>query len=282
MLLALAVLILAGNFGFTRSFFISRSGPIFVFARMMQDGIVKRLLDETCPRSGYRLCEYHTRLKTRVDAWLWGPDSGFRALGGFASKAQQAEDTRIIIDSLKRYPVMHLRAAIYDSALQFLSFRTGDGIEPQMSVIETSLQRLIPGQMHAYLSARQQRGQLRFKALNLLHVLVGAGRPGRLVYCSTIARRQRRRWGEGVLPGLVLLALIGNAIICGTFAERRIDRYQVAGDLAAGPGAAVDAHAATWCRLCRPRTWNPHLDPDAASIPNRSLHPVRRFLETRC
>jgi hypothetical protein len=36
---------------------------------------------------------------------------------------------------------------------------------------------------------------------------------------------QRRRWDEGVLPALVFLALVGNAIICGTFSNPH-DRYQ--------------------------------------------------------
>jgi hypothetical protein len=35
----------------------------------------------------------------------------------------------------------------------------------------------------------------------------------------------RRRWNEAALPGLVLTALIGNAIICGTFSNPH-DRYQ--------------------------------------------------------
>ena len=34
-----------------------------------------------------------------------------------------------------------------------------------------------------------------------------------------------RRWSEVTLPGLVLLGLIGNAIICGTFSNPH-DRYQ--------------------------------------------------------
>jgi hypothetical protein len=223
--LALAVtLILASNYGLARGVFISRSGPIFVFSRLMQDGIVKRLMDDTCPASGYRLCAYRSRLKTRVDAWLWGADSGFHALGGFASARQQAEDQRIILDSIRRYPFLNLRAAIYDSVQQFLSFRTGDGIEPQMSVIETSLKDLVPRQMPAYLAARQQHGLLRFKALNLVHVPVGV-----LAMLGLLGLIRRagfsRRWNETPLPALVLLALMGNAIICGTFAEPH-DRYQ--------------------------------------------------------
>ena len=35
----------------------------------------------------------------------------------------------------------------------------------------------------------------------------------------------RRRWDQASLPALVLLGLIGNAIICGTFSNPH-DRYQ--------------------------------------------------------
>jgi len=91
-----------------------------------------------------------------ANAWLWGAGSGFRALGGFTSQAQQEEDRRIVIESLKRYPAMHLRAAVYDSLLQFLQFKTGDGIEPQLSVLEAGFKHTIPHQVAAYLEARQQ------------------------------------------------------------------------------------------------------------------------------
>jgi hypothetical protein len=221
--LALALaLILASNFALARSVFISRSGSVFVFARLMQDGIVKKLLDETCPQSGYRLCAYRDRLKTRADAWLWGPDSAFHAQGGFAGS--QAEDQRIIVDSVKRYPFLQLKMAIYDSVLQFFMFKTGDGIESQEWILKPGIQRMMPGQLHAYLRARQQHNSIRFKDLNMLHVTVGMLSLlglGLLLNHAVI----RRRWDEATLPGLVLLALIGNAIICGTFSNPH-DRYQ--------------------------------------------------------
>ena len=44
--------ILAGNFALTGTVFISKSGSVFVFARLMQDGIVQRLLKDTCPPAG--------------------------------------------------------------------------------------------------------------------------------------------------------------------------------------------------------------------------------------
>ena len=117
--------------------FISRSGPVFVFARLMQDGIVKRLLDDTCPQSGYHLCPYRDRLPHNANAWLWGADSLFHRDGGFAHS--QAEDSRMIVDSLKRYPLMQLKAAVYDSVLQFFMFKTGDGIESQARILRPGI-----------------------------------------------------------------------------------------------------------------------------------------------
>ena len=229
-LVSLAValsLIVGGNFVLTGKLFLSKSGSVFLFARLMQDGIVQRLMDDTCPAAGatpWRLCVYKNRMPKSANAWLWGENSGFRALGGFTSQTQQDEDGRIIVETLKRYPVMHLRAALNDSLLQFVQFKTGDGIEPQLSILEPNFQRMIPQQLPAYLEARQQRGLIRFKTLNLIHVPVGAmSLLGLLLLLQKAAGR--RSWEAASLPALVLVGLIGNAIICGAFSNPH-DRYQ--------------------------------------------------------
>ena len=220
-------LIVAGNFVLTGKFFISKSGTAFLFARLMQDGIVQRLMDETCPPRGqaqWRLCAFKDNLPKSANSWLWGERSGFRALGGFNNQAQQEEDRRIIVESFKRYPWMHLRAAATDSLVQFFQFRTGDGIEPKPSLTEPNFQRVIPGQIPAYRQARQQRDLIRFKTLNLIHVPVAAmSLLGLLVLLQHAA--VRRDADQALLPALVLLGLIGNAVICGTFSNPH-DRYQ--------------------------------------------------------
>ena len=91
-LLALALaLILASNFALARSLFISRSGSVFVFARLMQDGIVKKLLHDTCTSdtTPYKLCAYKDRLANSANAWLWGSNPGFRAQGGFKGSQEE-------------------------------------------------------------------------------------------------------------------------------------------------------------------------------------------------
>src|SRR3569833_2823208 len=60
-LVSALALIVAGNFVLTGNFFISKSGSVFLFARLMQDGIVQQLLRDSCPPSGiatWLLCAY--------------------------------------------------------------------------------------------------------------------------------------------------------------------------------------------------------------------------------
>jgi hypothetical protein len=64
-------LIVAANYELTGSAFVSRSGPAFVFARLLQDGIVMRLLDDTCPQSHYKLCAYKDALPRTADLLIW-------------------------------------------------------------------------------------------------------------------------------------------------------------------------------------------------------------------
>lgn len=216
-------LIVSSNFFLTGQVFLSQSAPAFIFARLVQDGIVKRLLNDTCPGSGYTLCGSQNRLPTRADAWLWGPNSLFRTRGGF--RGQHDEETRMILDSIRRYPVLQVVDATRDSVRQFFTFKTGDGIESQEWILKPVFEKAAPGQISAYLNARQQRhGRFSFTTLNMVHVTVGTlSLLGLAVLIFYFGRE--RRWQALRLPGLVLVALIGNAIVCATFSNPH-DRYQ--------------------------------------------------------
>jgi hypothetical protein len=226
-LLLSLVLVVAANYAFTRTIFVSRAGSVFLVARLMQDGIVQRLLTDTCPPPGsqvkppYTLCAYPA-LPHNANAWIWGEHSSFHAVGGF--KRSDGEYGRMVRDSLARYPWMHLKAAAADSALQFVQFKTGDGIESQQRILRPGFARMLPRQLAAYRAARQQTQIIRFKDINLIHVPVAViALLGLLLLLCHAALR--RRWGAAVLPAMVLLALLGNAIICGTFSNPH-DRYQ--------------------------------------------------------
>jgi hypothetical protein len=216
------VLIVAANFGYTRQIFVSRAGPVFVFARLVQDGIVLRLLEDTCPQSGYKLCAYKDEMPRTADQWLWDRDTPFKTLKGFAGTTDESE--RIIFDSLKRYPMMHLRTAAADTWRQFSLFRTGDQLEPQEWVLYPTFKALVPHQAASYMAARQQKGLFDFRIWNEIHLAAGwisiVLLAGLLAFMLATGRHR-----QALFLGFILVALWGNAAVCGALSNPH-DRYQ--------------------------------------------------------
>ncbi|HEV7981915.1 MAG TPA: hypothetical protein VGP86_03390 [Xanthobacteraceae bacterium] len=84
-----AVMLLGTNFALSGQLAWTPGGYGIVFARMMEDGIVARYLDDHCPDARLRLCPYRHRLPRTADEFLWskGP---FDELGRFASAGKCA------------------------------------------------------------------------------------------------------------------------------------------------------------------------------------------------
>lgn len=216
-------IVFACNYALTGKLFFSRAGAIFLEARMMQDGLIKPLLDADCPQAGYRLCAYKDDLPPRADAYLWEEKiSPFFRLGGF--RKMGPESALLARESLARYPLSNAGWALADTALQFFAWPTGDGIVPQEWVLEPEFRRTIPRQMDDYSTAYQQRGELWFLPLNLVHVPVALAS---MVILFWLLRRavRAKNWREATLPAFVLVALLGNAFICGVFSGPHF-RYQ--------------------------------------------------------
>jgi hypothetical protein len=136
----------------------------------------------------------------------------------------EKESARIVHDSLTRYPLWNAELAARDALQQFTLFYTGDQIEPQQWILFTDFRQFIPDQLAAYGKARQQKGELHFGIINMIQVpvaflvllLLGAG----------LVLAVRRRDGRAsVLLGFVLVALLGNALVCGVFSNPHA-RYQ--------------------------------------------------------
>jgi hypothetical protein len=215
--------VVAANYAFTKEIFFSRSGAIFLEARIMEDGLIAPVLDADCPRAGYAICPYKDRLPSRADTWLWMADaSPFKKLGGFAKR--EKESSRLVRESLLRYPLENAVVAVEDAVLQFFWFQTGDGIVPQEWVLNREFKIAIPQQVSAYDRAYQQEGEIWFVPINIVHVPVAflalAGLY--LILRNVVVRRD---WRSGVLPAFVLIALIGNAFVCGVFSGPH-GRYQ--------------------------------------------------------
>jgi len=222
---ALAILsIYTANFIFTGHVFFSRSGIVFLEARLMEDDLIAPVLDTDCPKAGYAICPYRNHLPAHADNWLWmgGINSPFHKAGGFEKRGK--ESALLVRESLERYPLENAIVALQDAALQFFWFQTGDGIVPQEWVLNREFKVAIPQQLSAYDKAYQQEGAIWFLPINLVHVPVAILSLAAL-YLSLRGAVRRRDWRGSVLPAFVALALIGNALVCGVFSGPH-GRYQ--------------------------------------------------------
>jgi len=217
-------LVLVANHSLAKphAWFVSRSGAIFLTARLMGDGVVGRTLDDICPAQHLKLCAYKDELPETADEYLWSPPSPFNKLGRFYGDYD--EYRTIVAESLERYPLRSLGWGLWGSFRQYFMFRTGDGVEPQEWVLGPLFHGFMPKQYKHYLMARQQRGLLSWPAVNVVQFPVALFAQ---VWLAVVMWRAavRRRWNMAALPAFVLVALIGNALVCGLFSGPH-DRYQ--------------------------------------------------------
>lgn len=211
-----AALVLSANYVVARRIAWTPGGFALSFGRMLQDGIVKRYLDDHCPDPRLRLCAYKDELPRDADLWFWGSDL-FDRLGRFAGLGQEMKT--IAIESIAAYPWLQFKAAAIASAKQLVFVATGEGVVTTIWHTYAIMERYTPSVVPAMRAARQQRGEIGFAAINRLHVPVALGSMLLLIAAMTLAWRRRRETDVGVLAGAVLLAILANAVICGVLAN---------------------------------------------------------------
>jgi hypothetical protein len=210
------------NLAITGKLAFTPGGSSFLFGRLIEDGIVGQYLHDRCPDPALRLCAYKGNLPEDADGWLWGDDSPFYSLGGWAGFGEEERD--MILATLPRYPLMHATTAIEATVEQLLSFQTEVSLEDNAPTYDTfaeHMPRLAPHLM----SARQQAGRIDVGLLNLVHTPLAAvaiiGLAGALMF----RRRLDIPAPLAALCVTILLALAANAAICGIFSHA-VDRYQ--------------------------------------------------------
>ncbi len=117
-------MLLASNFALSGQLAWTPGGSGVAFGRMLQDGLVKRYLDDHCSAENLKLCPYRNELPQTADGFLWGK-SVFNELGRF--KGLGDEMAYIAWHSLVAYPGAQSEAAIKATAKQLVSVATGEG-----------------------------------------------------------------------------------------------------------------------------------------------------------
>jgi hypothetical protein len=237
-LLLLSNLTIAGQFRFTPG------GTSFLFGRLVQDGIIARYLRERCPNPVIRLCAYRDVLPSTVDDWLWAIDTPFHKLGGPDGFAP--EERHIIGETLRLYPVAHIRAAAKATLEQMLLMRTMTSLQSadNSGALEV-IEHLAPSMIVRLRGARQQRdGVLDLTSINLLHVPFAFIALSLLPIVIALGGFCRISKNTTTFASTIAFAIVANAAICAIFSST-VDRYQSRliwlAALAVGIGAAQTA-----------------------------------------
>ena len=191
------------------------------FARMLQDGIVTRYLDDHCPDPTLRLCPYRNALPRDADAFLWD-DSVFNKLGRFAGL--DAEMRRIVLESLRDYPGMQIEAALTDTAKQLGAVATGYGVLTTIAHTYGIIERYTPSVVPAMRAARQQHDEIGFRVVNAIDIPAAWLATALLPLIAIYGFYNADFSALGGLATTLTLALLANAAFCAVISHYQ-DRY---------------------------------------------------------
>jgi hypothetical protein len=221
-----AAMLLVTNFAFSGQLAWTPGGYGILFGRLLQDGIVKRHLDDHCPGAGYKLCPYRDRLPATGDDFLWNLGI-FDELGRFAGLDDEMRE--IVLGSLKEYPREQLQTALVATAEQLRQVGSGYGVHNKIWHTYGIVKHFIPGEVPLMLRARQQLGQFGFMQMswmqiNWFHVPIAWGSMALALVLAARALFSCRFDSIETLAATVVVAILANAFICGALSGPH-DRY---------------------------------------------------------
>ncbi len=220
------VVLLAGNFVVAGRIALPSEGDIFLFGRMVEDGMAGEILAEECPRPDWRLCDYRAALPGYQEAFIFDADGPLQKIGGEDDPGARREIAAIIARSLARHPLAHAWSAITLTASQFVDLGTGGVMEPLLSWhTRWALTRYAPGLVAGFDAARQQTevidlGPWSDWVVVPVSITASLALPGIGVLLWRAGHRR-----DAMLPAFLFLALLGNAAVCGVVSSPN-DRYQ--------------------------------------------------------
>ncbi len=215
------VILVAANYAVAGHLAWTPGGIALSFGRMLQDGIVARFLADHCPDPRFKLCEYREELPADADVYFWG-ESVFDRLGRF--QGLNDEMRTIVLESLRDYPLWQLQAAATAAVRQLVAVKTGEGVLNSIWHTYGMMENFTPSALPAMRAARQQQGELDFRAINAVHVPVALASMALLLATIVLARKRERFADLGPLAATAALAILANAAVCGVLANPH-DRY---------------------------------------------------------
>ena len=209
--------LIGGRFAFTPG------GANFAFVRLIDDGILKRFLAEHCPDPTLRICAVRDEIPDSGNHWLWSDDPLRSKLGGPLEFEDEAR--RIVLRTLILYPGAHLRSVLRGTANQLFLVRTMDHFTSDTWHTTWVIENYALPAYASYLLSRQHQDTLGSRWLDAVYVPVALVAFLALPIIVILGWVGRVPPSAAALALVAFLALVGNAMICGTLSTPA-DRYQ--------------------------------------------------------
>lgn len=202
------------NYGFTPS----RASHIFVMGRMVENGILKKYLDEYCPSQDMKLCAHKDNLPENAWNFIWCDDCAFTHSGGWDSSKN--EYNRIIKSSLSqpKYIGLHLIEAIKGTVKEISLINIGDGLtfNVSQSNLLYKIEEHFPDKLQFLRDSKQAKNILTYNKWNVTFRLFALFTILLLLYLLFNNKLSKAQYTWLMI---VILYLLINAFTSSTFAN---------------------------------------------------------------
>jgi hypothetical protein len=213
--------------GFVAGRFVpTPGGSVFLLGRLLEDGMLDKILAEECPRSDWQLCSFRNRLPAYAEAFIWDANSPLWKLGNADNPHVSKEAASIIMRSLLKHPFEHLERAATLTVEQFFDTGVGGSMEPVTSPhARFTLMRYAPWTVPEHDAAHQQVEIIDLTSWSDWVAVPAAITASVALPILAVLMWRRHRRPEALLATMLFLVLVGNAAICGVVSSPN-DRYQ--------------------------------------------------------
>lgn len=226
--IALGVAAMLGfNYARTGRLALVTGGDAFLLAHLVDSGIASRMLNEHCGTRDYLLCQYRDQLPLTPDEFLWQNELPFVPFA--EPEATRRETRRLLHDSLREHPLLHLRVAAAYTIGTLGRFGTGEGLDSlALPGLDSAIAHAAPRDLPALHRSRQQHDRVPVAALRAVHTPVGWAVLVLGLAVIIVAATRGRRWFAERSVQLVVMALAAVVLyagICGN-TSGIYDRYE--------------------------------------------------------
>lgn len=207
------------NYAVEGDYGMESKSHIFLAGRLIETGMLERVLDEECPKKDYFLCEYKDQLPFSKKKFLWSNDSPLSQTGGWDAHEEGYKEIIRKSFTKPKFLLVHVYDFVQATVRQLVRTDVGKLIVKQtrgdkrVSTIDNRFHYEYP----AFATSLQNQNKLNFENINnrRFYILVLSVIVGLYLFSRYYSKMDQK---TVVLTIFILLFIIVNAAFAGPLA----------------------------------------------------------------